>query len=82
MTIRNYRQISKTDTTGVAMGGAPCRAIRDRIKFKLLIESFTLYGRIPILRDSITFSCEMGAPAYGAYEQMEFNLLDNIDYQE
>lgn len=104
MTIRNYRQISKTDTAGVAMGGARCRAVRDRIKFKITIESFTLYDQIPIT-DSITFSYEMEAPtfmltdtiqladsigfdhdpeapAYEVQEQMGFDILDDIDYEE
>lgn len=82
MTIRNYRQISKTDTAGVAMGGARCRAVRDRIKFKITIESFTLYDQIPILTDSITFSYEMEAPRFNLNEQMNFDINDEIDYQE
>lgn len=82
MTIRNYRQISKTDTAGVAMGGARCRAVRDRIKFKITIERFTLYDQIPILTDSITFSYEMEAPAFMLTDSIGFDILDDIDYEE
>lgn len=82
MTIRNYRQISKTDTAGVAMGGARCRAVRDSIRFRITIESFKLSDRIPILQDSIVFAGYPEAPRFNLNEQMNFDINDEIDYQE
>ena len=104
MTIRNYRQMSKTDTASVAMGGARCRAVRDRIRFKITIETFSLYEQIAILdsitfnyvmeapafavtdtiqmMDSIGFAHDPEAPAYEVQEQMGFDILDDIVYEE
>lgn len=80
--IRNYRHITKTDTASVAMGGARCRAVRDSIRFRITIESFKVSDRIPILLDSIVFASYPEAPRFNLNEQMNFDINDEIDYQE
>lgn len=54
-TMRNYRQIMKTDASGVALGGSNCRAVRDRIKFRLNIVRLTLHDVLASIPDGITF---------------------------
>lgn len=79
--IRNYRQISRVDTAGVAMGFARCRPIRDKIKFHLLAESFTGYDSIPILMDSIIFYYDPEAPRFVVTDEL-MHPSDDIDYEE
>ena len=81
--IRNYRQISRTDAAGLALGGSSCRAVRDKIKFRLLAESFTGYDSIPILMDSIIFYYDPEAPRFVVTDKlMHPTVTEDFNYDE
>lgn len=74
--IRNYRQISRTDAAGVALGGSSCRAVRDKIKFRLNIVRFSVRDSISVLTDSVTLNHDPGAPAFTAYDSLASLVQD------
>lgn len=77
-TMRNYRQIMKTDAAGVALGGNSCRAVRDRIRFRLNIIRITLRDSvIGGITDTIQFNHVPDAPRFLLSDQLQ--LTDMID---
>ena len=75
--IRNYRQISRTDAAGVALGGNSCRAVRDKIKFRLNIVRFSVRDSISALTDSVTLNHDPSAPAFTAYDSLASLVQDS-----
>jgi len=68
--IRNYRQISRTDAAGLALGGSSCRAVRDKIKFRLNIVRFSVRDSISALTDSVTLNHDPSVPAFTVTDSM------------
>lgn len=75
--IRNYRQISRTDAAGVALGGSSCRAVRDKIKFRLNIVRFSVRDSISVLTDSMTLNYDPSAPAFTVTDSLTSLVQDS-----
>jgi len=75
--IRNYRQISRTDAAGLALGGSSCRAVRDKIKFRLNIVKFSVRDSISALTDSVTLNLDPGAPAFTVADSLTSLVQDS-----
>lgn len=75
--IRNYRQISRTDAAGVALGGSSCRAVRDRIKFRLNIVRFSVRDSISALTDSVTVNHDPSAPVFTVADSLTSLVQDS-----
>lgn len=81
-TMRNYRQISKTDASGVALGGSSCRAVRDRIKFRLNIVRLTLHDVLASIPDGAAFGYYPAAARFNVSDQLTLADMANISQHE